>query len=77
MISKDGVLTGLTAGTCTLQVSCAGLGQMIPITVTDSDLSLCFDIPEPAFDWRTPFRLAVHREREKPHDQLVMTTPGS
>lgn len=76
MISKDGVLTGLTAGTCTLQVSCAGLGQMIPITVTDSELSLCFDIPEPAFDWRTPFRLAVH-DRAGHHIPAVFSVSGA
>ncbi|MBQ6175355.1 MAG: hypothetical protein IJK28_12120, partial [Clostridia bacterium] len=60
MFNSDGVLTGLMAGTCTLQVTCGSLSQRFPITVTDSGLALCFDIPEPAFDWRTPYQLAVH-----------------
>ena len=65
-ISEDGLLTGLTAGSCWLQVKCNELSQMIPITVTDSDLGLQFDIPDPAFDWRSNFQLAVHTKSGKP-----------
>ena len=65
-VSGDGVLTGLTAGTCTLQVRCSGLSQTFPITVTDSGLALHFDIPEPSFDWRSPFQLTVRTKDGEP-----------
>ena len=59
LVSEDGLVTGLVPGTCTLRVKAGSLLQRFTLTVTDSDQAIRIIKPEPAFDWRTPFQLAV------------------
>ncbi len=62
VISEDGLITGLTPGTCTLHVVAGTLAKSVSLTVLDSDRAIKIIKPEPAFDWRVPFQLAVREQ---------------
>lgn len=61
-VSKDGVITALLPGTCSLYISGGpNLGETRTLTVTEGDGGLVFDYPKEGFNCQEPYQLSVFR----------------
>ena len=58
-VVSDGQLTAVTAGTCRVAVSAAGVTKTVDITVTDSPKALTVVRPNPYMDVESSFQLSV------------------
>ena len=75
-IVQGNVLTGLTAGTCSLVVHGTGISKVFPITVTDSPAALTVVRPDPCMNVEESFQLAV-TDRQGNRYPAVFSVNGS